>query len=63
MALQLAEFEVSIECILTVFQPLKSVHFWRSHSAVNYRLDYFANFRHPPWLDQDMCHGLATSTV
>jgi len=66
MASQLAEFEAPIECILTVFQPLKSVHFWWSHSAVNYRLDYFANFRHFRhliWLDQDMCHGLATSTV
>ena len=63
MALQLAEFEAPIECILIVFPPLESVHFWWSQSAVKYHLDYFANYRHLPWLDQDMCHGLATSTV
>ena len=35
MALQLAEFEPPIECILIVFPPLESVHFWWSYSTVN----------------------------
>ena len=63
MALQLAQFEAPIDWIPTVLQSLRSGHFWWSHSAVKYHLDYFANYRHLPWLNQDMRHGFATSTV